>query len=113
MTTLTIYHNPRCSKSRQALAWLQEKGYEPQVIEYLKKPLSLNELRLLSSHFPIHEFVRTNEQAFKNANISLNDLEQVLQLIQREPKLMQRPIVTCQDKAVIARPAEKIEALLA
>jgi len=106
MEDIIFYHNPRCSKSREALALLNEKGYHPVVIEYLKTPLTLEELRDLSSFFTLKEFVRTNEKAYKEMGLSLDNEERVLEAMVQEPKLMQRPIVMHNGNAIIARPPE-------
>lgn len=108
MNKITIYHNPRCSKSRKALEILQSKGVEPVIIEYLKTPLSMEQLQALLSHFTLEDFVRTNEDIFKSLKLSLDNEPAILQAILKEPVLMQRPIVTFKDKAMIARPPEKV-----
>ncbi len=108
MQDITIYHNPRCSKSREALKILQDKGIEPVIVEYLKAPLSLEELKALRVHFELKDFVRTNESAFKALGLSLANEDAVLKAMVSEPKLMQRPIVTVQNKAVIGRPPERV-----
>jgi arsenate reductase len=108
MPKITIYHNPRCSKSRQTLEILQSKGFEPVVIDYLKTPLDIQELQSLRSHFTLKDFVRTNEPVFKELGLSLDNETQVLQAMLQEPILMQRPIVTFKDRAVIGRPPEKV-----
>ena len=107
----SIYHNPRCSKSRACLNRLIEKGYQPNIIEYTKHPLDFEKLEALSQHFELSEFVRTNEKIYKELNLSLNDKKQVLLAILDEPKLLQRPIVTFQKQAIIARPPEKVDVL--
>lgn len=108
MQEITIYHNPRCSKSRQTLELLRSKGYEPVVVEYLKTPLSLEQLHSLKAHFPLQEFVRTGEAIFKDLKLSLESEDKVLQAMHKEPILMQRPIVTYKNKAIIGRPPEKV-----
>lgn len=108
MHALTIYHNPRCSKSRETLALLQEKGIELTIVEYLKTPLSREQLNDLKSHFPLKDFVRTNEPIFKELGLSLENEEQVLDIMVKEPVLMQRPIVTYKGKAIIGRPPENV-----
>lgn len=113
MQKITIYHNPRCSKSRQTLKIIQDQGFEPVIIEYLKTPLNYQQLKTLLAHFSLSDFVRTNEAAFKELGLSLSDEEAVLSAIAREPKLMQRPIVTYRDKAIIGRPPETVLTLLA
>ncbi|WP_454781848.1 arsenate reductase (glutaredoxin) [Legionella sp. WA2022007384] len=111
MQNITIYHNPRCSKSRKTLELLQSKGYEPVVIEYLKTPLNLEQLNSLRAHFTLKDFVRTEEPVFKEHGLSLENEAQVLQAMLKDPILMQRPIVTYKDKAVIGRPPENVLAL--
>jgi arsenate reductase len=108
MQKITIYHNPQCSKSRKTLEILQSKGIAPVIIEYLKTPLNLEQLNALRSHFALKDFVRTDEPVFKELRLSLDNETQVLQAILKEPRLMQRPIVTFKEKAVIGRPPEKV-----
>ncbi|HAU1319714.1 TPA: arsenate reductase (glutaredoxin) [Legionella pneumophila] len=108
MEKITIYHNPRCSKSRQALEILQNKGFEPIIIEYLKTPLDLEQLKRLRTHLALEDLVRTNENVFKELSLSLNNEAQVLEAMVKEPVLMQRPIVTFKGKVVIGRPPEKV-----
>ena len=112
MQKITIYHNPRCSKSRKTLEILQRKGFEPVIIEYLKMPLGIEQLNTLRAHFDLKDFVRTDENVFKELGLSLDNEAQVLQAMLKEPILMQRPIVTFKDKAVIGRPPEKVLELL-
>ncbi|STX29371.1 oxidoreductase [Legionella beliardensis] len=108
---LTIYHNPSCSKSREALDILQNKGLKFKIIDYLKTPLSLDQLTKLRSYFKLADFVRTNEKRFKDLGLSLEKEDELLQVMLQEPILMQRPIVTFKNKAIIGRPPEKILAL--
>lgn len=108
MKNLTIYHNPRCSKSRETLKVLKSQGLKPIVIEYLKEPLSYEQLIDLRAHILLKDLVRTNEPCFKALALSLDDEENILQAMVKEPKLMQRPIVTYQGQAIIGRPPEKV-----
>ncbi|CZG69494.1 arsenate reductase [Legionella pneumophila] len=108
MEKITIYHNPRCSKSRQALEILKNKGFDPIVIEYLKTPLDLEQLKILRNHLALEDLVRTNENVFKELGLSLDNEAQVLEAMVKEPILMQRPIVTFKGKSVIGRPPEKV-----
>ena len=108
MNQVTVYHNPRCSKSRQALEILQSHGVTPIIIEYLKVPLSLEQITKLRSHFDLKDFVRSSEPVFKELNLTLADENKVLQAMVEEPILMQRPIVVCGNNAIIARPPEKV-----
>lgn len=113
METITIYHNPRCSKSRETLKLLHDQGFKPLIVEYLKQPLSLEQLRALSDHFDLNDFVRSKETIFKEWGLSLNDKEGLLTAMQKAPILMQRPIVTYRGKAVIGRPPENVLTLFA
>ena len=108
MNQVTVYHNPRCSKSRQTLEILQSHGVTPIIIEYLKTPLNVEQITKLRSHFDLKDFVRSNEPVFKERNLTLTDENKVLQAMVEEPILMQRPIVICGDNAIIARPPEKV-----
>lgn len=112
MNPFILYHNPRCSKSRQTLEILQSHGVNSIIIEYLKSPLNLEQINQLRSHFDLKDFVRSNEPVFKKLNLTLADERKVLQAMVEEPILMQRPIVTSGNKAIIARPPEKVLALL-
>ena len=108
MKKFIIYHNPRCSKSRETLEILNSKGVDITVIEYLKNPLSFEQLSDLSKHFLSEDFVRKNEKTFKNLDLSLTDRDSILRAIEEDPKLMQRPIVICEGRAVIGRPPERV-----
>ena len=112
MNQVTIYHNPRCSKSRQTLEILQSHGVTPIIIEYLKAPLNLEQINQLRSHFDLKDFVRNSEPVFKELNLTLADEHRVLQAMEEEPILMQRPIVVFGDNAIIARPPEKVLAFI-
>lgn len=112
MKECIIYHNPRCSKSREALELLNHHQVNPTIVEYLKTPLNLEQLIQLRSHFALQDFVRTNEPIFKQLKLDLADESKVLAAMVNEPILMQRPIVIYNGKAVIARPAEKVLAVL-
>lgn len=112
MNQITIYHNPRCSKSRMALDMLQSHNLNLVVIEYLKSPITFEQLITLSSHFELCDFVRTTEPLFKDLKLDLNDEQQVLAAVFKHPILMQRPIITFNGKAIIARPTESILELI-
>lgn len=112
MTTLTIYHNPRCSKSRQALEMLENHGIHPVIVEYLKTPLSFEEIKKLRAHFALQDFIRQEEPVFKTLNLTLDNESEVLRAIAKEPILMQRPIITDGKTAIIARPPEKVLAFI-
>ena len=112
MNDLIIYHNPRCSKSRQALQIIKDHGIQPIVLEYLKVPLKESELenicRLLNKR--PKEFVRKNEADFKENNIKniIEDDSELINKMVKFPKIIERPIILCGDKAVIGRPPENV-----
>lgn len=106
MEQATIYHNPRCSKSRQTLELLQSKGFQPLIVEYLKTPLTLEQLKNLSVYFALKDFVRSDESVFKELKLSFDREEELLDAMVKEPILMQRPIVTYKGQARIGRPPE-------
>lgn len=114
MATLTLYHNPRCSKSREALSLLEARGADVAVRRYLDEPLSLVELRALSLRLegPIEALVRSNEAQWKALGLDAPSDEQRLAAISDHPRLMQRPILDRGDRAIIGRPPEAILALL-
>jgi len=110
---ITIYHNPRCSKSRQTLALLQENSPEENIkqIEYLKSPPSLQELKAILTMLNMSplELIRKNEEEYKMLNINNSNYSdsELLKLMVENPKLIERPIVVIDDKvAVIGRPPE-------
>lgn len=112
---ITLYHNPRCSKSRQALALLNENAQGVKVIEYLEQPPSADELRRLIKSLGLraHDIVRTKEPEYKEAGLSpASDVDEVIAAIVRYPKLLERPIAVCGNKAVIGRPPEKVLGIL-
>lgn len=117
MSNIQIFHNPRCSKSRAALALLEERGLEPEVVAYLDNPPSretlLGLLRMVGGEAA--QFVRTTDAKFRDAGLSLAsdaDAEAVADLLSAHPEVMQRPIVVVGDRAVIARPPENLLELL-
>ena len=115
MTIIKIWHNPRCQKSREGLQYLMNKGIQPEVINYLKgefKPEDLT-VTIRLSHHPLVDFIRKNEKEYKELNLKNKDLsiEEFSELVQKYPKLLQRPIVTNGIKTILARPAEKIDEL--
>ncbi len=113
---MQIYHNPRCSKSRQALALLHEAGCEVEVIEYLKTPPTPDELADVISKLGItsEQLVRKNEAMFRELGLHEQTLteEQWLRLLCENPRLIERPIVIKGQQAIIGRPPELIQTLL-
>ncbi len=116
MTGLTLYHNPRCSKSRGALEILRESGVAHRVVEYLEDRPTRADLEHILDLLPDppSQLVRQDDR-FTELGLDANDLqdaEAVVELLLQHPELMQRPIVVRGDEAVIARPPEKLETLL-
>lgn len=114
MTTLTLYHNPRCSKSREALGLLEARGIDFQLRRYLDEPLSQEELITLASRLdnPISDLLRSNEDEWKRLALESPDDEQRLAAIAKYPRLLQRPLLDRGDRAIIGRPPEAILSLI-
>ena len=112
---MKIYHNPRCRKSREGVEYLSSKGIDFEIIYYLKNPLSKKEIKLLISKLgiSISDLIRKNEKIwkdnYKNQELSI---DQIIEIIFKEPKLMERPIIESEKRAVIGRPKENIDNLL-
>lgn len=109
---LTIYHNNRCSKSREVLSLLEQLGRPFQVINYLNEPLDEPALRTLLQQLQLspRELLRDKEEEYKSLgldNTSLSD-DLIIQAMLDQPKLIERPVVVHGDKAVIARPASRL-----
>jgi arsenate reductase len=114
MANWTIIHNPRCSKSRASLEKLESASVNLTVREYLNSPLSKSELSdvLNKLNLPVSKIVRTKEELFKQDPFDLEDQDLVLSKLEQMPKLLERPIIIKDDKAVIGRPPENIDELL-
>lgn len=111
-----IYHNPRCSKSREALALLMEKKLQVTIVEYLHKTPGMFELRNILRFLKLNprDILRKKEPIYKELkldNKDLSDLE-LIKIMVKYPILIERPIVVNEEKAVIARPAEKVLTIL-
>lgn len=110
-----IYHNPRCKKSRAGLQFLQESGIEFQVINYFEQPFTAIELKELIHKTGLKPFdlVRTQEEVYKThfKGLKLTDIEWIETLI-KHPKLLKRPIVVNNEKAIWADPADQIEKII-
>ena len=107
-TMITIYHNPRCSTSRNTLALIREQGHEPQVVEYLKTPLNAQQLAKLISDagLSVRQAMRAKEAVYAELNLadpSLSD-EQLLQAMEANPILLNRPFVTTPKGTRLVRP---------
>ena len=107
-----IYHNPKCSKSRKALEIIKSKNIEPIIILYLVNKLSKTEVKNLLSKLglSIRDILRTGEDEYKNNNLKNENItdDKLIEFLIKFPKLLQRPIVVKNNKAVIGRPPENI-----
>ena len=115
MKNVTIWHNPRCSKSRNAVALLEEQGVEAEVIKYLDTPPSRAELTAVLDMLGLsaRQLMRTKEDSYKELGIKdINDEDILIGLMVANPKLIERPIVIKDGKAAIGRPIENIVELL-
>ena len=114
--TVTIYHNPRCSKSRQTLQLLEDNGVEPEVIEYLDTPPSVAELKRILGLLGMtaRDLMRRGEAVYKEAGLDDATLseEALLEAMVRNPILIQRPIVLSKGRAAIGRPPESVLEIL-
>jgi len=107
---LTIYHNPRCSKSRQTLQLIEENNQEVTIVEYLKTPLNeaqINQLLALLNVSPI-DMMRTKEAEFKEQDLKGANDDKLIAAMVNTPKLIERPIVTSATSAIIGRPPENV-----
>ncbi|MFW2405134.1 MAG: arsenate reductase (glutaredoxin) [Gammaproteobacteria bacterium] len=114
--SIKIYHNPRCSKSRQTLQLLEDRGIEPTIVAYLTTPPDANELAAVLEQLgkTVDEIMRTGEDAYKACKTevaAMNDAEK-LQWLSEHPKVIQRPIVINGDRARIGRPPESVLEIL-
>ncbi|MBN6776795.1 arsenate reductase (glutaredoxin) [Pseudomonas granadensis] len=116
MTDLTLYHNPRCSKSRGALELLEARGLTPTVVRYLETPLNAAQIKALLGKLGIgaRQLLRSGEDEYKMLQLADESLSeaQLIDAIAAHPKLMERPILEVGDKAAIGRPPENILELL-
>ncbi|PSU88992.1 arsenate reductase (glutaredoxin) [Photobacterium kishitanii] len=115
--TVAIYHNPRCSKSRETLALLTEHGITPSIIHYLDTPPTVKQLQQLYrqlGYTSVRDMMRTKEQQYQELQLgdqTLTDLA-LFEAIASQPKLLERPIVVNNDKAAIGRPPERVLSIL-
>ena len=111
-----IYHNPRCSKSRQTLEILNRKKLDIDIVEYLKSPLDINEISNLLKKlgYTARDLLRKGEDVYKNENLSDESLTEdfLIDMMSKNPILIERPIVVSNGKAVIGRPPEKVLEIL-
>lgn len=111
-----IYHNPRCSKSRQTLEILKNKNCDIEIIEYLKVPMTLKELEDILSklNYEPRDLIRKGEDIYKTENLANTSLTSniLMEKMILNPILIERPIVVFNDKAVVGRPPEKVLEIL-
>ncbi len=116
MTDITLYHNPRCSKSRAALALLEENDIKPRLVLYLEKPPSPTELQALLKKLgmTLDEIIRNGEPEFEELGLGDGTLSESikLDLVCKHPQLIQRPIAIRGERAIIGRPPENVLQLL-
>lgn len=110
--TIKLYHNPRCSKSRQTLQLLEEQGVEPQIVEYLTTPPTVVELTEILEMLGLEprELMRNKEAEYQENGLDNPELsrEQLIEAMVNTPKLIERPIVISNGRAAIGRPPEKV-----
>lgn len=112
MTEWEIWHNPRCSKSRQALRILQENGVDPKVVLYLQAPPSPSRLHAVLNLLGMepHELIRTKEPVYQSLGLGEVDFsrEEWIQTMVENPKLIERPVVLHEQQAILGRPVENV-----
>ncbi|MEF1256348.1 MULTISPECIES: arsenate reductase (glutaredoxin) [unclassified Vibrio] len=109
--SVVIYHNPRCSKSRQTLALLEERGLQPEIVTYLETPPSVDQLKTLMSQLEltdVRDMMRTKEDIYKELDLKSADDETLFKAMTENPKLIERPIVVANGKAKHGRPPEQV-----
>lgn len=114
--TVTIYHNPRCSKSRQTLALIEDKGVAPKIVDYLKAPPSVAELKRVLKKLGLkaRDIVRQGEARYAELGLKDKDIgeDEWLALMVENPILIERPIVVSGERAAIGRPPEAVLKIL-
>ena len=113
--SVVIYHNPRCSKSRQTLELLEEKNIQPEVIKYLDAPLNIEQLKTLYTQLEVTDvraMMRTKEDLYNELNLADASEEQLFTAMAKHPKLIERPIVVANGKAKHGRPPEQVLTIL-
>lgn len=115
MNEIIVWHNPRCSKSRNALTYLEEKGISPKIVKYMDETPTINEIKEVLNFLAVdvRDWIRTKEEVYKELNLKdVKDDEVLIKAMCENPKLIERPVVINGSKAVIARPLENIDAVL-
>jgi arsenate reductase (glutaredoxin) len=114
--TVTIYHNPRCSKSRATLALIEARGIKPKIVDYLKTPPSAAELKAILRKLGLtpRDILRTGETIYAELGLKTRDLDDdaLIALMVKNPILIERPIVVAGNKAAVGRPPENVLAIL-
>ncbi|RLA73448.1 MAG: arsenate reductase (glutaredoxin) [Epsilonproteobacteria bacterium] len=111
MTDVIIWHNPRCSKSRQTLALIEEHGSSAEIVKYLETAPSIEEIKNVLNKLGLkaRELMRTKEALYKELDLkNIEDESQLIQAMAKNPKLIERPVVIMGDKAILGRPPEKV-----
>lgn len=113
--SVTIYHNPRCSKSRATLELLRQNNIDTSVVHYLDTPPTADELRSILQALGLSaiELVRQKESVWAELGLASDDSEQIIRAMMQHPILIERPIVVAGDRAVIGRPPENVLELIA
>ncbi|MDC0400051.1 arsenate reductase (glutaredoxin) [Alphaproteobacteria bacterium] len=110
--SVTIYHNPRCSKSRQTLSLIQEKGIDINIIEYLKTPPNISQLKQILKQlgYEPRQLMRKSEQIYKDLDLGNENktAEDLVNAMAQNPILIERPIVLSGEKAAVGRPPESV-----
>ncbi|MEE4236774.1 MAG: arsenate reductase (glutaredoxin) [Anderseniella sp.] len=116
MTTVTIWHNPRCSKSRQTLALIEGKGIRPEVVEYLKTPPSREDVARVVQLLGVSpiDLMRKGETVYKELEIEVRPLgdDELIAAMAANPILIERPVVIANGKAALGRPPENVLGIL-
>lgn len=114
--SVRIYHNPRCSKSRETLALLEDKGIEPEIVEYLKDPPDRKQLKSILAMLGLspRQLMRTKEAVYRDKHLDDDKLsdDQLIDAMLADPVLIERPIVIANRKAAIGRPPENVLGIL-
>ena len=115
MQNITVWHNPRCSKSRDALSYLDKKGIIPTIVKYLDETPSFDEIKNILKLLDMNarDLMRKKEDIYKELNLKdVASEDELIKAMVENPKLIERPVVINENRAVIARPLENIDRIL-
>jgi len=115
MNDITIWHNPRCSKSRNALTYLEEKGLTLKIVKYMDETPDISEIKEVLNllNIDVRDWMRTKEEIYKELNLKdVENKDELIKAMSENPKLIERPVIIKGSKAVIARPLENIDKIL-